>query len=78
MTLRVVLQIIPFGDEDKAYEIDRLDISNFGSGEDSGFYKYQAKYRESTKEEYLPFVVKHFRDNGAWELVRLVLNKWKK
>ena len=74
MTLRVILQIVPFGDEENVREVDRLDISNFGSGEDEGFYKYQSKY----KNEYLSFIVKHFRDNGAWELVRLVLNKWKR
>jgi len=30
MTLRVKLEIIPHGDEDRAYEIGRLDIFNKG------------------------------------------------
>lgn len=77
MTLRVVLQVVPFGDEDRTREIGRLDIFNKGiwDRDDIGrceygvidlFPKHVGLYSKS---------VLHFRNLGAWELLRGVLEE---
>lgn len=75
MTLRVKLEIVPFGDEDKAYEIGRLDIFNKGSAA-FGHYEYGIIEIDPEKKEaglYQNTVV-HRRHLGAWALVSKVLD----
>jgi hypothetical protein len=76
MTLRVKLEIVPHGDEDKAYEIGRLDIFNKG-------------HVDSTSDECLYGVIEmtptsgglhtdlilHGRRAGAWRLVWKTLSE---
>lgn len=76
MTLRVKLEIVPFGDEDRAYEIGRLDIFNKGiappspKGWDLGGYHQYGVINLSPQEEGLyDDVVLHRRWEGAWALV---------
>lgn len=37
MTLRVLIQIVPFGDEERVEDLYRLDVSNTGLIKDLGF-----------------------------------------
>lgn len=72
MTLRMILQIIPFGDEDKAYTIETINISNI---KDNGFgncdYIIEHNEYKSGKED-LP-KINHNRQDGAIELVKKAL-----
>lgn len=76
MTLRVKLEIIPHGVEEKAYEIGRLDIFNEGW---TGFAhcEYGVIYIEPEKDQAGLFqeTVHHRRDLGAWKLVEKVLKE---
>lgn len=76
MTLRVKVEIIPFGDEDKAYEIGRLDIFNKGHV-DFGHCEYGVIQFEPEKNEAGLFEhsVLHRRDLGAWVLIEKVLKE---
>ena len=71
MTLRVIVQIVPFGDEEKAYEIDRLDIGNFGLIDYPDTCQYMYKFKKDT--EFSKYGVEHSRKDGAWALIRKVL-----
>lgn len=76
MTLRVILQIVPHGDETKVREIGRLDI--FNKGQLEGFGEPVCAYGviDFTPEQEGMFTetVIHARANGAWTLVQRVLN----
>lgn len=65
MTLRVIVQIVPFGDEERVREIGRLDISN-------------TTYVGTSENEYgnvCDYVVRgHRRSDGFWPLVRKALD----
>ena len=67
MTLRVILQVVPFGDEDRAYEIGRLDI--FNKGAINSAHEYGVIDWSNKPGMYTDTVI-HFRQDGAWELVR--------
>lgn len=76
MTLRVKLEVVPFGDEEKAYEIGRLDIFNKGiappspEGWDIGGYHVYGVINLTKGEEGLyNEEVLHRRWEGAWKLV---------
>jgi hypothetical protein len=68
MVLRVTLQVVPFGDEDRAYEIGRLDIFNKGPCGEA--HEYGCIDLSPKKAGLYQDNVIHFRDDGAWELVR--------
>lgn len=59
MTLRVRLEIVPYGDETFAREIGRLNIHNVGEGEDGA-----CAYRVDGHGTVL-----HKHESGAWRLV---------
>lgn len=67
MVLRVILQVVPFGDEDKIREIGRLDIFNKGPVADAHQY---GVLDFGPKPGLYSNTVIHFREDGAWELVR--------
>lgn len=75
MTLRVKLEIVPFGEEDKAYEIGRLDIFNKGDAGNSqceyGVIEFDT---ENNQAGMYAATVLHRRDQGPWVLVRKVLS----
>jgi hypothetical protein len=76
MTLRVKLEIVPFGDEEKTYSIGQLDIFNKGYAE-SGHCEYgviEIEPARNTAGLYTETVL-HLRDLGAWALVNKVLDK---
>lgn len=67
MTLRVILQIVPFGDEDRAREIGRLDI--FNKGRIGEAHEYGAINLSPRQEGLYRDNIIHYREDGAWELV---------
>ena len=72
MTLRVKLEIVPHGDEERAYEIGRLDIFNKGESE-FGIYKYGVIELRKDFGGLHDRYVYHRRNLGAWELLRKIL-----
>ncbi len=76
MVLRVILQIVPHGDEDNVREIGRLDIFNKGPFE-TGWkseYRYGVIDLTPKQEGLFSSDVRHAREDGAWVLVHRVLN----
>lgn len=74
MTLRVIVQVVPYGDEDKTYEIGRLDIFNKGQLSDRpGLCQYGVLDLSAKPPAMLDDVVYHWRNEGAWELIANVL-----
>lgn len=76
MTLRVKVEIVPFGDEAKAYEIGRLDIFNKGHA-DFGHCEYGVILIEPEKNEagLLEKTILHRRSLGSWKLIEKVLKE---
>lgn len=72
MTLRVILQIVPFGNEDKAYTIETLNISNI---KQNGFGNCDYVIEHNDYRNYTDDTprVNHNRQDGALELVRKAL-----
>lgn len=68
MVLRVKLEIVPFGEEEKAREIGRLDIFNKGPINDA--CQYGVIEMTPTSGGLHNDTIIHFRSDGAWELVR--------
>lgn len=88
MTLRVKLEIVPFGYEDKTYEIGRLDIFNKGRvGSHINDKLTLCEYGciqtgDEDQAGLFDETVFHHREDGAWSLVHhvleeLILNKGK-
>lgn len=76
MVLRVKLEIVPFGDEDKVREIGRLDI--FNKGRDKFFTQFHdygviVLDKNANTGGLLDEGVFHERRLGAWVLVKEVL-----
>lgn len=69
MTLRVILKIVPFGDEAGKYDIGYLDISNIGT-EASGITTYIATLFSDQETELKNAYVQHNRADGAWVLTK--------
>ncbi len=74
MVLRVILQIVPHGDEDNVREIGRLDI--FNKGPFGLAYEYGCIDLGNQPGLY-DDVIMHFREDGAWELVRNAISELK-
>ena len=77
MTLRCTLSIVPCGDEEKTYEIGKLDIFNEGRIlEDLCQYGVINLGNDILDTPGLfTNKVYHKRGDGAWALVRKVLNE---
>lgn len=83
MTLRVTLEIVPFGDEDKKYKIGQLDIFNMGIAQPTpdgwdrgGYHEYgviQLDPEKNTGGLYTTSVF-HRRWDGAWSLVAKIID----
>lgn len=74
MTLRVKVEIVPFGEEDKAYEIGRLDIFNKGPYT-FGHCEYGVIDLNKDKEGLYEKTILHRRDLGAFELIRKAIEE---
>lgn len=75
MTLRVILQIVPMGDETNIREIGRLDIFNKGEADSNPAYHKYGVIDLSPKQQGLyDLPITHRREHGAWQLVQTVLS----
>ena len=72
MTLRIKVEVVPFGEEEKAYEIGRLDIFNKGRAE-FGHSEYGVINLTKNDAGLYDQTVLHRRDLGAWALIAKVL-----
>ena len=72
MTLRVTLEIVPFGDEANKRTIHTIDISNLGV---HGMFKDGTLCAYGTALDGIekPFPIYHYRENGAIKLAYEVL-----
>ena len=70
MTLRVYIDIVPFGIEDEAYPLYEININNIG-GLSNGEHEYSFEVEDVGVSQE---TVTHARSEGAIELVRKVLN----
>lgn len=71
MVLRVIVQIVPFGDEEATREIGRLDI--FNKRRVTGdLCEYGVIDLSSPFPGLYSDTVYHLRANGAWTLIQLV------
>ena len=77
MTLRVTVEIVPFGVESDAYTIGKLDIFNKGQV-DFGHCEYGVLdlSKATDSGEFIKTVL-HRRDLGAWELIRKAITELK-
>lgn len=74
MTLRVKLEIVPFGMEDRAHEIARLDIGNRGPDMmEEGYHRYVVLDLTKGQEGMYRRDIKHRRKDGPWDLVNAVI-----
>lgn len=90
MTLRVKLEIVPFGVENNSYEIYHVDISNTGLIRNLGFGHEICSYKYSVMKPIPPVIQKpngkqyeaeiegeieeHDRRDGSFSLIQKVLN----
>ena len=70
MTLRVYIDIIPFGVEDEAYPLHEISIHNIG-GLSNGEHEYSFEVEGVGVSQE---TVTHVRSDGAIKLVRKVLS----
>lgn len=77
--LRVKIEIVPFGEEEKAYTIHTLNIGNMGPSMIEGFHKYHAWLDDDPRGKAMrpePHAeVHHKREEGALVLAKKVLRK---
>lgn len=73
--LRLTLEMVPFGDESKKYNIGTLTISNVGGDGDVGHYDCWMK-QPRHKQTHCT-ISDYPRKHGAWSLVMWVLAKIK-
>lgn len=73
--LRITVELVPHGDEDRAKEIAQMVIANDGTGDPYlGNYEGWIGADEYTDEPAKFGIIKgHDRSKGVWELVRLML-----
>lgn len=76
MTLRVKVEVVPYGDEENAYEIGRLDIFNMGRIDpETDFCKYGVINLSPLNTGLYSDYVTHFRSDGAWALIVRAINE---
>lgn len=86
MTLRLTLEIVPFGEEDKKHTIDVINISNVtrqGSNGKTGYIGYNNEHEGEYVVEHNHYKeytddtprVRHDRDAGALVLAKTALEK---
>lgn len=76
--LRVTLEIVPQGVEEKKFEIGQLLIFNKGYATKTGdLCNYGVISLDEGKEGMYTEDIQHFRKQGAWTLLRLVLDRFK-
>lgn len=71
MVLRVILQIVPHGDEENIREIGRLDI--FNKGPINKACEYGVIDLSPNQAGLYSDTIIHYREDGAWILLREAL-----
>jgi hypothetical protein len=73
--LRVTIELVPYGVESEARKIATMLIANDGTGDHrTGNYGYAFNYTDRSGD-IATGVIKNFpRSNGAWSLVKKILN----
>lgn len=70
--LRVTVEIVPFGNEEEAYVIERMLLANvYTSANDTADYEF---IRTDRGKNYAGTYNKFHRKNGAWQLIWTVLD----
>jgi hypothetical protein len=75
--LRVTLEMVPFGQEDRKRTIGVLEVSNIGVNEDLGDYLIELEEPDKSGVE-VEYIKKYPRSKGAWTLVRRALQRLKR
>lgn len=73
MTLRVTLEIVPFGEEQHKRTIDVFNISNIGKAFDPNYHIYVVERNEYKTGSHDLLKVFHKREDGSLVLVKKVL-----
>lgn len=74
--LRVTLEMVPFGQEDKKRTLGKIDIANIGGTSVRAMYRVDAVPAEG---RLLTFEIKNFdRSKRAWALVQKAIWKMRK
>jgi hypothetical protein len=73
--LRVTIELVPYGDEEEAQRIATMLIANDGTGNSKfGNYAYAYNYSDRPGEPESGTVTRYARADGAWKLVKKILN----
>ena len=73
--LRITIELVPYGIEDEAQTIGTMLIANEGTGDYKvGNYAYVYNYSDRPDDPELGYVRRYPRIDGAWGLVKKVLN----
>lgn len=77
MTLRVTLEIIPFGREEDAYTIEQINISNvtFSEGALGGAHRYVIEHNAYKEYDESNLRISHKREDGAMLLASKALKE---
>lgn len=78
MTLRLTLEIVPFGHEDQKYTIETVNISNMGldlEWDDENINEYFVEHNEYKKFSKPILSVTHNRKAGALVLAEVALTE---
>jgi hypothetical protein len=76
--LRIIIEVVPNGDELKKHPIGIAEISNVGGDEQRADYEYKLWHkRKATGEwdEHTGSIIGYDRANGAWRLARAVISR---
>lgn len=75
--LRVTIELVPYGDEDEKEIIEQMVIANTGTEYDVYLGKYEYAMTDSKGRHPAVYgdVPKHVRAEGAWSLVRKILEQ---
>jgi hypothetical protein len=73
--IRVTIEVVPFGNEDRARKIGTLLLANDGEGtHETGNYAYVYGYTDRDASMARGTIKRFSRSQGAWALVRKILN----
>lgn len=74
--LRITIELVPYGIEEEAQKIATMLIANEGTAKDVrvGNYAYVYDYADRPDDPMFGYVKRYNRNDGAWGLVKKVLN----
>jgi len=73
--LRVTIELVPYGIEEDAQRIGTMLIANDGTGSYKfGNYAYAYDYTDRPDDPESGTVTRYSRADGAWKLVKKILN----